>query len=119
MGGMTSRKYDPDEVLAFGAAGYSAAAIIEQLGLNVSERTIQRFLAAHFGKRPTLKSVRRYDPVRARVVAWMVACGLNEHYCSACGRATGRPCMIRELRRSADLGDLVFVCYRCATIADS
>lgn len=116
---MKYRQWDEDEVLAFARAGHSAPRIIEALGLNVGERTIQKFIASHLGHRPTLKSIERYDPIRSRVAAWMVANGLDEHYCSQCHRKSGRKGAIRELRQSDDLGDLVFVCYRCATVADS
>jgi hypothetical protein len=115
---MRYRTFDGDEVLAYAQAGYSAPRIIETLGLSVGERTIQKYVAAHFGHRPTIKSVEAYDPVRSRVVAYMVANGLNEYYCSNCHRRSSYKGSIRELRQSDSLDDLVFVCRHCSTVAD-
>lgn len=117
-GNMRYRTFDGDEVLAYAQAGYSAPRIIETLGLSVGERTIQKFIAVHYGKRPTIKSVEAYDPIRARVVTYMTSQGLNERYCSNCHRHSVYKGAIHELRRSDSLDDLVFVCRHCATVAD-
>lgn len=112
------RSYDLDEVLAYAAAGLSAAAIVEELGLKVGERTIQKAVAKHLGHRPTKASLQRYDPIRSRVAAYMVTQGHDPRRCSACDRFTIYPLAIREVRRSDSLDDLVFVCRHCATPAD-
>lgn len=110
--------YDLDEVLALAASGCSASEIIEQLGLKVGERTIQKQVTKHLGRRPTKQTVEAYDPVRSRVVAYMVSQGLDPYYCMYCEKRTLYKCAIRELRRSDSLDDLVFVCRHCATVAD-
>lgn len=115
---MRYRTFDGDEVLAYAQAGYSAPRIIETLGLSVGERAIQKFVAAHLGHRPTIKSIEQYDPVRSRVAAYMVSQGLDERYCSSCHRRSSYKCAIRELSRDSSLDSLVFVCRRCATVAD-
>jgi hypothetical protein len=115
---MRYRTFDADEVLAYAQAGYSAPRIIETLGLSVGERTIQKFVAANFGRRPTIKSVEAYDPVRSRVVAYMVSQGLSEYYCSNCHRRSSYKGSIRELRRDDSLDSLVFVCRHCSSVAD-
>lgn len=116
---MRHRSYDLEEVLRLAGDGYSAAQIIERLGLSVGERAIQKQVSKHFGKRPTRQTVEAYDPVRSRVVAYMVSQGLDERYCSMCYTRTLYKCAIRELRRDDSLDSLVFVCRHCATIADS
>lgn len=115
---MRRPSYDLDEVLAYAAAGNSAAEIIEAFGLRVGERAIQKQVAKHLGSRPTKASLETYDPLRSRVAAFMVASGLDEYYCSECLRRGSYKCAIRELKHSDDLGDLVFVCRHCATAAD-
>lgn len=115
---MRHRNYDLDEVLALAASGLSAADIIEDLGLRVGARAIQKQVAKHMGHRPTKASVERYDPVRSRVVAYMVSQGLEPRYCSSCQKPTIYRCAIRELRRDESLDSLVFVCRHCATAAD-
>lgn len=115
---MRYRTFDGEEVLAYAQAGYSAPRIIETLGLSVGERAIQKYVAANLGHRPTIKSIERYDPVRSRVAAYMVAQGLDERYCSNCHRRSSYKCAIRELSRDDSLDALVFVCRRCATVAD-
>lgn len=117
---MTYRTYDLDEVLAYAAHGLSAAQIIETLGLNVSERTIQRVVTRAFGKKPTLRDLRQENPVRDVLVKLMVAAGADPHICSECGRRTTRPLAIHATCRDPDVKDLVFVCVtRCATVADN
>lgn len=116
---MRYRSYDIDTVLAYAARGLTAVEIIDELGLTVSERTIQSVVSRHFGRRPTLKSLRRDDPLRSVVVKLMVAAGRDPHVCSECGRQTTRPLAIRATCRDPDVNDLVFVCVTsCATVAD-
>lgn len=115
---MRHRSYDLDEVLALASAGLSAAEIIEDLHLKVGERAIQKQVAKHLGHRPTKQTVEAYDPVRSRVVAYMVSHGLDERYCSECQKRTLYKCAIRELGRDDSLDSLVFVCRHCATVAD-
>ena len=115
---MRYRSYDLDEVLALAEAGHSAAEIIEDLSLKVGERTIQKQVSKYLGHRPTKLTIETYDPIRSRVVAYMVAQGLDERYCSVCLKRTLYKCAIRALRRSDSLDDLVFVCRHCATVAD-
>lgn len=116
---MRYRSYDIDEVLAYAAQGLSAAQIIEELGLSVGERTIQRIVVAHFGHRPTYKSIERDDPIRSAVVKAMIAQGCDPHQCSRCGRSTLMPLAIHATCREPEVKDLVFVCVtRCATVAD-
>lgn len=115
---MKRHTYDLDEVLAYAAAGKSAAAIIEAFGLSVGERTIQKQVAKHLGHKPTRAQLERYDPLRSRVAAYMVGQGLDERYCSACLRRTLYKCAIRALDSGESLDSLVFVCRQCATAAD-
>ncbi len=115
---MRYRNYSLDEVLALAATGLSAAEIIEEIGLKVGERTIQKQVAKHLGHRPTKATLERYDPIRTRVAAYMVSQGLDERYCFVCEKRTLYKCAIRELDRSDSLDSLVFVCRHCATAAD-
>lgn len=115
---MRYRSYDLDEVLALAQSGMSARGIIDDLGLKVGERAIQRQVAKYMGHKPTRRSIERYDPLRVRVVAHMKARGHDEHHCSVCGRHTLTPCAIRETKSDDSLDSLVFVCRRCATVAD-
>lgn len=115
---MRHRSYDLDEVLALAAAGLPAAAIVEEIGLKVGERTIQKQVAKHLGHRPTKATLEAYDPLRSRVAAYMVSQGLDERYCSSCLKCTYYKCAIRSLRDDESLDSLVFVCRHCATAAD-
>lgn len=115
---MRRRRYDLDEVLALASAGLCASEIIEDLGLTVGERTIQKQVARYLGHRPTKAMLEAYDPLRSRVVAYMVAQGLDERYCSSCFTSTLYKCAIRALKSDDSLDSLVFVCRHCATAAD-
>ena len=117
---MRYRSYDLDELLAYAAQGLSASAIIEQLGLSISERTVRYLIHKHFGKRPTLREIRRADPLRQVVSKLMIADGKNPHVCSRCGRSSIEPLAIHATCVDPDVKDLVFVCVtRCATVADN
>lgn len=115
---MPRRHYDLDEVLAHAEAGMVAAEIIETLGLTVTERAIQKAVNKYLGPRPKRAPAVAGDRLRRRVVAWMVASGLDEHYCAACNRWSAFPCSIRELRQDDELGSLVFVCRHCVRPGD-
>lgn len=106
------------DVLNLARQGYPAWMIVERLGLPRSERTVQRWINQHLGSLPTKRAVARRDPLRSRVVAAMVAGGLNEHYCYVCQRLSLGPCLIRELARDLDVGSLAFVCRKCARPGD-
>lgn len=97
---------------------HPAATVIEMMGLHVEPRTVQRWARQVLGAPVTRRQLRRHDPLRTRVVALMVADGLDEKYCSACQRMSFHPCLIRELRRDRDIGSLVFVCSKCAGPGD-
>lgn len=115
---MPRRHYDLDEVLALAEAGKTAAEIVEELGLMVGERAIQKTVNKFLGPRPKRAPAVVGDPLRRRVVAWMVASGLNDHYCFQCEKWSARPCSIRELKRNNDLGSLAFVCRHCVRAGD-
>lgn len=115
---MPRRHYDLDEVLALAESGKTASEIIEELGLSVGERAIQKTVNKYLGPRPKRAPAVAGDPIRRRVVAWMVESGLNEHYCFQCEKFSAFPCSIRELKRDDDLGSLTFVCRRCVRPGD-
>jgi hypothetical protein len=118
---------DPDErryladlraqALELASTGVPADFIKAELGIPRSLRTVQRWINQVHGTRPSRRSIERRDILRSRVAAYMVAHGLDPYYCIE-GHRTVRPCAIRELRRDDDLGSLVFVCDRHATVAD-
>lgn len=115
---MPRRHYDLDEVLALAEAGQTAAEIVEELGLMVGERAIQKTVNKFLGPRPQRAPAIVGDPLRRRVVAWMVASGLDDHYCFQCEKWQPWPCSIRELKRDNDLGSLTFVCRHCVRAGD-
>lgn len=115
---MKRPNYDIDELIMCAEAGLSAAETIEQLGLKVGERAVQRAIRKYVGPRPVNSYKTRDDPLRRRVIAWMEANGLDRRYCLACGRLTARPPYIRELKFDDDLGTLAFVCNRCKRAGD-
>lgn len=115
---MPRRHYDLDEVLALAEAGKCAAEIVEELGLSVGERAIQKTVNKFLGPRPKRAPALLGDRLRRRVVAWMVDSGLNEHVCFECEKFSAPPCSIRELRQDDDLGTLVFVCRHCVRAGD-
>ncbi|WP_192378771.1 hypothetical protein [Rhodococcus rhodochrous] len=115
---MPRRHYDLDEVLALAESGKVAAEIIEELGLTVGERAIQKAVNKYLGPLPKRAPALAGDRLRRRVVAWMVESGLDEHYCAACNQWSAYPCSIRELRQDDDLGSLVFVCRHCVRPGD-
>ncbi|MDI9934728.1 hypothetical protein QM806_04565 [Rhodococcus sp. IEGM 1351] len=114
---MPRRHYDLDEVLALAEAGKTAAEIVEELGLPVGERAIQKAINKFVGplpKRPAARS----DKMRPRVVAWMVAHGLNEKVCCVCFKPSVFDMYLRELKRDDELGSLIFVCRHCKRVGD-
>jgi hypothetical protein len=115
---MPRRHYDLDEVLALAEAGRTAAEIIEELGLLVGERAIQKTVNKFLGPRPQRAPALSGDRLRRRVIAWMVASGLDDHYCFQCEKWSAWPCSIRELKQDDDLGSLVFVCRHCVRPGD-
>lgn len=115
---MPRRHYDLDEVLALAESGKCAAEIIEDLQLSVGERAIQKTVNKFLGPRPTRAPAVEDDPLRRRVVAWMVANGLDDHFCLQCEKWSAWACSIRQLKRDDDLGSLVFVCRHCAAPGD-
>ena len=115
---MPRRHYDLDEVLALAESGKCAAEIIEHLELSVGERAIQKAVNKFLGPRPTRAPAVEGDPLRRRVVAWMVANGLDDHFCFLCEKWSASPCSIRQLKRDDDLGSLAFVCRHCTVPGD-
>lgn len=116
---MPRRHYDLDEVLALAEAGKTASEIVEDLGLIVGERAVQKAVNKFLGPLPKRAPAVEGDRLRRRVVAWMVASGLDDHYCFHCEKWSAWPCSIRELKRDDDLGSLVFVCRRCVRPGDA
>lgn len=115
---MRRPNYDINELITCAEAGLSAAEIIEQLGLKVGERAVQRAVRKYVGPRPTRSYATREDPLRRRVVAWMTESGLSPRYCFQCNRVSLRPPYIRQLKHDDDLGTLAFVCHRCKRAGD-
>lgn len=115
---MPRRHYDLEEVLALAQSGKVASEIVEELGLTVTERAIQKAVNKYLGPRPPRPKAVAGDRLRRRVVAWMVANGLDEHYCFQCQKWSAFPCSIRELRKDDDLGSLAFVCRHCTRAGD-
>lgn len=110
--------YDVDEVIAYARAGKSARWIIEYLGLSTSERQVQRLIRDRLGPRPTRQAIQKPDLLRAVTVAAMQARGLNQHWCSTCGRYRALPCLIRCESREQLIEHLVFVCRGCSAPGD-
>lgn len=98
--------------------GMSAAFIKEELSLKITERSVQRIIARRLGRRPTRESVRRPDPLRSRVVAYMESQGLDQYYCMVCERRRLEPGFIRALNSDPSLDVLVFVCRHCSVASD-
>lgn len=115
---MRRPSYDIDELIAYAEAGCSASEIIEQLGLTIGERAVQRAVRRYVGPRPRRASATRDDPLRRRVVAWMKANGLDPRYCFKCHRLSLKPMYIRQLKHDDELGTLAFVCHRCKRAGD-
>jgi len=113
-----AQNYDLDELLAFAQRGDSASKIVEDLGLPITPRQVQRLVSKYLGKRPTRQSIRKPDILRERVVAYMESQGLNPRHCSACGRVQVRGGAIRAVNADLSLDALVFVCVKCATPGD-
>jgi hypothetical protein len=90
-----------------------ALMVKEILGLEETPRTIQRWYGRVYGPRPTRRDLERHDVLRTRVVALMIAGGLNERYCVE-GHWSFHPCLIRELKRDSEIGSLAFVCTKRA-----
>jgi hypothetical protein len=115
---MTSRE-DLEQIIYLSEEkGMSAAFIKEELNLTISERQVQRLIASRLGRRPTRESVRRADPLRSRVVAYMEAQGLSQYYCSSCFKQRLEPGFIRALNSDLSLDVLVFVCRHCSVASD-
>lgn len=115
---MPRRHYDLDEVCALAEAGKTASEIVEELGLSVGERAVQKAVNKFLGPRPQRAPAMSGDRLRRRVVAYMIANGLDEHYCYECEKWSVRPCSIRELKQDDELGSLVFVCRHCVRPGD-
>ena len=112
-------QYDLDEILYLSEEkGMSAAFIKEELSLAISERQVQRLIASRLGRRPTRESVRRADPLRSRVVAYMEMQGLDQYYCSYCMKPRLEPGFIRALNSSLSFDVLAFVCRHCSVASD-
>lgn len=90
---------------------HPASTVIEILGLNVQPRTVQRWALQVHGHPVSRQQLQRHDPLRTRVVALMVAGGLDEHYCLE-GHRSFHPCLIRELARDRSIESLAFVCAK-------
>jgi hypothetical protein len=110
--------YDIDELLAYAQRGDSAREIIENLGLSLSERQVQRIVSSRLGRRPTRQSVSKPDILRDRVVILLERQGKNPRHCSSCGRYSIRGGAIRAVNADLTLDSLVFVCLGCATPGD-
>jgi hypothetical protein len=87
-----------------------AWAVIEQLGLTQSERTVQRWGRQVYGVRPTYRQMSR-DRERQALVRRMEALGLNRRYCLL-GHHVFHECLIRDLAGLGDVNDLAFVCWK-------
>lgn len=112
-------QYDLDEIIYLSEQkGLSAAFIKEELSLTISERQVQRLIAGRLGRRPTRADIRRADPVRSRVVAYMESQGLDQYYCSNCFKRRLEPGFIHALNGDLSLDVLVFVCRHCAVPSD-
>lgn len=105
------------EALELASQGMTADFIKAELSIPRSRRTVQRWIHQAYGTRPSRRSVTARNPLRDRVVAYMEASGLDEHYCYL-GHRSVRPCAIRELRKDDDLGSLVFVCEHEVVVSD-
>lgn len=114
---MPRRHYDLDEVLAYAESGKTASEIVEFLGLPVGERAIQKAINKYLGPLPK-RPPARADKIRGRVIAWMVANGLNDKVCCVCLKMSMFPMYIRELKQDDDLGSLIFVCRHCKRPGD-
>lgn len=117
---MPRRRYDLDEVLAYAQRSErpTAAEIVEYFGLDVTPRAISKAINKYLGPRPKRPLAVAGDPMRRRIVAWMIESGLNEHYCGECAKWSAWPCSIRELRKDDNLGSLGFVCRNCVRAGD-
>jgi hypothetical protein len=111
-------QYDLEEIIWYAEKGRPASWIIEELSLTISERQVQRLIASRLGRRPTRESVRRADPLRSRVVAYMESQGLDQYYCISCERRRLEPGFIRALNNELSLDVLVFVCRHCSVPSD-
>lgn len=115
---MPHRHYDLDEVLALAESGMSAVEIIEDLGLSVGERAIQKTVRKFIGPRPQRPQAVVRDKLRRRIVALMIARGLNERFCNICDKYSPFPCSIREMKADDNLESLCFVCRHCRRAGD-
>ncbi|GAA1099702.1 hypothetical protein GCM10009648_43920 [Tsukamurella spumae] len=114
---MRRPSYDIDELIICAEAGLSAREIIDQLGLRVGERAVQRAVRKYVGPSPPRPDAAR-DPMRRRVIAWMEQNGLDRRYCFVCGRVSVAEPYLRQLRQDDDLGSLAFVCRHCRRAGD-
>lgn len=115
------RVFDLDELLAIAETGdwRTVPELMEQAGIPREHlRTVQKTVNKYFGPRPPRPKAVAGDRLRRRVVAWMVANGLDEHYCFQCQKWSAFPCSIRELRQDDELGSLAFVCRHCTRAGD-
>lgn len=94
-----------------------ASEIIEDLGLTVGERAIQKAINRYLGPRPSRPPAN--DSLRRRVVAHMVNVNhLNPQVCYECGKFRASEPYIRALRQDDSLDSLVFVARCCKRAGD-
>ena len=109
--------FDLDELLAFWETGEyrTAPELMEAIGIPEEHlRAVRAAINRNFGPRPKrLNAAVRNDKLRRRVVAAMIATGLDPHRCHACPRTTVRPMYIRETAQDDEISSLVFVCRDC------
>jgi hypothetical protein len=111
--------FDHDELRAYWSSGryQYATELMEAMGIpDEHRRAVQRAINRYFGPQP--RRVVRNDVLRRRVIAEMVARGLDPHRCHACSRVTTMPMYLRELAQDDAIGSLVFVCRRCKRAGD-
>lgn len=111
---MPRRHYDLDEVLALAESGRCAAEIIEDLGLTVTERAIQKAVNKYLGPLPVRPA--RNDSLRLIVVNHMISNDLLPHVC-LCGKYHASEPYIRALI-PGDIDSCVFVGPCCKRAGD-
>lgn len=107
--------YDLDELLAFWDSGNyrTAPELMEAIGIPREHlRSVQKAIHRYCGPRPR-RAPYRPDPLRRRVIAWMVANGRDQRRCTVCDRFTIMPMYLRQSVQDDELASLVFVCRAC------
>lgn len=113
---MPRRHYDLDEVCALAESGKTAHEIVEDLGLSVTPRAVQKAVNKFVGPLPK-RPPARGDRLRDVVVREMIESGLDEHYCVN-GHFSAFRCYIRQLVRDGRIDTCVFVCRHCKQAGD-